>query len=233
MPIVLVTGASQGLGAAIAEAFAAEPEGRLALVSRNAERLRAVAEACRAKGATADVFLCDVTDEAAVARMAADVTARFGVPDVLVVNAGAFTPGSIFETTPATFRAQLDANLTSAFLTTHAFLGAMAARGSGHLFYMASVASLRGYAGGAAYCAAKHGLLGLARVVREETKAHGLRVTALMPGATRTPSWDGTPEPDERFMPAEDVAAMVVAAWKLSGRSVVEELLMRPQLGDL
>jgi NAD(P)-dependent dehydrogenase (short-subunit alcohol dehydrogenase family) len=152
---------------------------------------------------------------------------------VLVVNAGAFTPGSIFETTPASFRAQLDANLTSAFLTTHAFLTAMAARGSGHLFYLGSVASLRGYAGGAAYSAAKHGVLGLARVVREETKAHGLRVTTLLPGAARTPSWDGTDVPDERFMPAEDVAALAVAAWKLSGRSVVEEVLVRPQLGDL
>ncbi len=208
MPVVLITGASQGLGRAFAHAFAAEPGARLALVARSADRLTAAAEACRAQGAEAHAFPCDVTDEAAVTAMAAAVTAALGVPDVLVVNAGAFVPGSLFETTPALFRAQLDVNLTSAFLTTHAFLGAMAARGAGHLFYMGSVASVRGYPGGAAYCAAKHGLLGLARVVREETKAQGLRVTTLLPGATRTPSWDGTEQPDDRFMPPEDVAAL-------------------------
>lgn len=232
--LVLITGASQGIGAAVAAAFAeAVPGVRLALVARNAEKLNAVADAVRPLRAEAEAFPCDVTDEAAVAAMAAAVQQRFGVPDVLVVNAGAFRPGSIFAMTAADFRAQLDANLTSAFLTTQAFLGAMVERGSGHVFYMASVASIRPYAGGAAYGAAKHGLLGLARVVREETKPLGLRVTTLLPGATRTPSWDGTDEPDDRFIPPEDIAQLVVDAWRLSERTVVEELVVRPQLGDL
>lgn len=233
-PLVLVTGASQGIGAAVARAFAeAEPGARLALVARSAENLARTAEACRALGAEAEAFVCDVTDEAAVQAMAGAVAERFGVPDVLVVNAGAFEPGSVLEMTAASFRAQLDANLTSAFLTTQAFLGAMTARKCGHVFYMGSVASIRAYPGGAAYCAAKHGLLGLARVVREETKALGLRVTTLLPGATRTPSWDGTDAPDDRFMPPEDLARTVVDVWHLSERTVVEELLLRPQLGDL
>ena len=233
-PFVLITGASQGIGAAIAEAFAeAVPGVRLALVARNAANLDAVAVACRTRGAIAEAFACDVTDDAAVTRMAEAATARFGVPDVLVVNAGAFRPGSVFEMTSADFRAQIDANLTSAFLTTHAFLGAMAKKGGGHVFYMASVASIRAYAGGAAYCAAKHGLLGLARVVREETKPLGIRVTTLLPGATRTPSWDGTDEPDDRFIPPEDLGRLVVDTWLLSKRTVVEELVVRPQQGDL
>ena len=233
-PLVVVTGASQGIGAAIARAFGARVPGvRLALVARNRANLDAVAEAVRADGAEAEAFACDLTDEAAVQAMAEAVAARFGVPDVLVVNAGAFQPGSIFEMTAASFRAQVDVNLTSAFLTTQAFLGPMAGRRRGHVFYMASVAALRAYAGGAAYCAAKHGLLGLARVVREETRTLGLRVTTLLPGATRTPSWDGTAEPDARFIPPEDLAAIVVDTWQLSGRTVVEELVVRPQQGDL
>jgi short-subunit dehydrogenase len=98
---------------------------------------------------------------------------------------------------------------------------------------MASVASIQAYPGNAGYCAAKHGLRGFARVVREETKDEGIRVTTVIPGATRTPTWEGTELPDERFMAAEDVAQAVVDATGLSPRTVVEELLLRPQEGDV
>lgn len=233
MSHVVVTGASQGIGAAVAEAFASEPDARLVLVSRNRERMEEVAGACRARGAEAHVFPCDVTDEAAVRALAEEVQARWGPPDVLVNNAGLFQPGLLQDATVAQFREQVDVNLTSAFIVTQAFLDGMLERGRGHLFYMASVASIRAYPGGVAYCAAKHGLLGLARVVREETKPHGLRVTALLPGATFTPSWEGTDLPEERFMPVEDVARTVLYAYHLSDRSVVEEILVRPQLGDV
>ena len=230
---VLVTGASQGIGAAVCEAFAAEPDARIALVARSEEKLADVAARCRALGAEAETFPCDVTDDAAVARMARAVTERFGAPDVLVNNAGLFQPGGLLETEPAAFRQQVETNLTSAFLVTRAFLPTMLDRGTGDLFFMASVAALRGYPGGAAYCAAKHGLLGLARVVREETKERGLRVTTLLPGATLTPSWAGTDLPEERFMPPEDIARAVVDLHRLSGRTVAEEVILRPQRGDV
>lgn len=233
MPTVVVTGASQGIGRAVAIAFAREPDARLVLVSRNEDKLAEVAEACADAGGEAVVFPCDLTDEAMVADCARAVIHEWGAPDVLVNNAGLFRPGRLTDTTPALFRDQLDANLTSAFLVTHAYLPGMLERGSGHIFYMASVAAIRGYVGGVAYCAAKHGVLGLSRVVREETKEKGIRVTALVPGATYTPSWEGTELPEERFMPPEDVAQSVIHAYRLSGRSVVEEILLRPQLGDV
>lgn len=233
MPLVLVTGASQGIGAAICEAFAAEPEARIALVARSEDRLEAVAERCREAGAEAAAFPCDVTDEAAVAAMARDVRERFGVPDVLVNNAGSFAPGGVLEMEPATFREQIEANLTSAFLVTHAFLEGMLARGHGDVFFTASVASILGYPRGVAYGAAKHGLLGLARSLREETKEQGLRVVSVLPGATYTASWAASGLPEERFMPPEDVARVVLDAYRLSRRTVVEEILLRPQLGDI
>jgi NAD(P)-dependent dehydrogenase (short-subunit alcohol dehydrogenase family) len=165
--------------------------------------------------------------------MAAAVRAAWGVPDVLVNNAGLFRYAPLEELTLDGFREQLDVNLTGTFSVTKAFLPAMRERGAGHLFFMGSVASLQAYPGNAGYCAAKHGVRGLARVVREETKDEGLRVTTVIPGATYTPTWDGVDLPEERFMPPEDVARAVVDATHLSDRTVLEELVLRPQEGDV
>ncbi|MFT4603931.1 MAG: NAD(P)-dependent dehydrogenase (short-subunit alcohol dehydrogenase family) [Rhodothermales bacterium] len=232
MAVIVITGASQGIGAAIARALA--PDGHtLCLVARNAAKLESVADACRAAGSEATIFPCDVTDQDTVRRMTAQVADGHGVPDVVVNNAGSFVPGSLVDTSLADFQSQLTVNLTSAFLVTRAFLPGMTLRGSGLLVYMGSVASVKGYPNGVAYCASKHGLLGLARAVREETRDAGLRVTTLLPGATLTPSWDGADIPADRFMPPEDIGEAVRTLVTLSPRTVVEEMLLRPQPGDI
>ncbi|HRR08514.1 MAG TPA: SDR family oxidoreductase [Rhodothermales bacterium] len=233
MPLVTITGASQGLGAAIAYAFAQEPNAKLALLARNKLRLDAVAEDCRALGCEAEAIACDVTNEAEVQKAARFVLQRWGATDILVNNAGLFLPGPLLETSSKDFEQQILVNLTSAFYVTQAFLPAMQAQKQGHLFFMASIASLKAYSGGGAYTAAKHGLLGLARAFREEVKPTGIRVTTLMPGATLTPSWDGVDLPEERFMRPEDIAQTIRDIWHLSDRSVVEEVVLRPQLGDI
>jgi len=232
-PTIVITGASQGLGEAIALAFAQKGPCTLALVARNEAKLHLVAAQVRALGAQALVIPCDVTDPEAVTRMAEHVHAHAKSVDVLVNNAGSFQPGLLTELTLDQFTSQIHANLTSAFLVSQAFLPRMLQFATGHLFFMASIASLKGYPNGSAYCAAKHGLLGLARTLREETKAKGIRVTTLMPGAARTPSWDGTQEPDDRFMAPQDIAEALVGIYALSPRTVVEEIVLRPQLGDL
>ncbi len=231
--VVVVTGASQGIGRAIAEAFATEEGAQVALVARTRSTLETVAENCRAQGGEALVVPTDVADEAAVEDMAETVRDEWGVPDVLVNNAGIFRYAPIDELTLDGFREQIDVNLTGAFAVTQAFLPAMRERGQGHLFYMGSVASIMAYPGNAGYCAAKHGMRGLARVVREETKDEGLRVTTVLPGATWTSTWEGIDLPEERFMPPEDVARAVVDAYHLSDRTVLEELILRPQEGDV
>ena len=235
MPTVLITGASQGIGAAIAGAFAEAygRDARLALVARSRDRLAGVAERAGAGGAEAVAFPCDVTDAEAVARTAADVARSLGVPDVVVNNAGTFVPGGVLEMSASDFREQVESNLTSAFLVTRAFLPAMVARGAGDVFFMGSVASIQGYPRGVAYGAAKHGLLGLARSLREEVRRHNIRVVTLLPGATYTASWAASGLPEARFMPAEDIARTVVEIHRLSARTVVEEVLMRPVGGDV
>jgi len=231
---IVVTGASQGIGAAIAESFAAHyNSAHIALVARSTDKLESVADTCRHHGATPLVCPTDVTDDDAVAAMAERVLDAWGAPEVVVNNAGAFTPAPLSELTAEGFRDQIAVNLTSAFVVTQAFLPAMRERGSGHLFYTASVASLQAYPGNAGYCASKHGLRGLARVVREETKDEGVRVTSVFPGATHTPTWEGVDIDPERLMPATDIANTVVQAYALSDRTVMEEVLLRPQQGDV
>ncbi len=233
MPTAFITGASHGIGAAIARYFAHQAEAKIALVSRTEEKLIAVSDECIAAGAETLVLPCDVTDPAAVADVADRVLEKWGAPDLLVNNAGQFVPGSISETSPKDFRYQVDVNLNSAFYVTRAFLEAMKRRGSGLIVFTASVASVKAYPGGAAYCAAKHGLLGLARVTREDTIGTGVRSTALILGATYTPSWESSGMPEERFIPVEDVASIVLDLYQKSDRTVVEEILIRPGEGDI
>jgi NAD(P)-dependent dehydrogenase (short-subunit alcohol dehydrogenase family) len=233
VPTVVITGASQGIGRAVAERFAREADTRIALLARNEAKLRDVADVCISLGAEAETCPVDVTDEHAVFEVARHVERLWGGPDVLVNNAGTFEPGSVEELTIQGFRSQLETNVVSAFAVTKAFLPAMVERGDGSVFFMGSVASIRAYPGSAGYCASKHALLGLARVVREETKQSGIRVTTLLPGATLTPSWDGVDLPASRFMPASDVAEALFTCYSLSDRSVVEEILVRPQEGDI
>jgi NADP-dependent 3-hydroxy acid dehydrogenase YdfG len=233
-PVVLITGASQGIGAAIAQTFAhGMPGVRLALVARNEKNLQATARACLKLGAEVELFPCDVTKEKAVAAMARAVTKHFGPVDVLINNAGAFTMAPFVKTSVAAFDDMIATNLRSAFLVTQAFLPAMVKRKQGDVFFMSSIAGLGAYPQAAAYCAAKFGVTGLAKVLRAETKDTGVRVCCVHPGATWSPSWAKSGVKPQRIMPAEDIAQAILDVHRLSRRTVVEEIVLRPQLGDL
>lgn len=235
-PVILITGASQGIGAAIAKVFATEVRGvRLALVARNEKNLRAVAGACakRGHGVKAEIFPSDVSDEHEVAQMSAAVNQRFGAVDVLINNAGKFSAAPFVETTVAAFDQMISANLRSAFLVSRAFAPTMIKRGHGDIFFMSSIAGLGAYPNAAGYCAAKFGVTGLAKVLRAETQGTGVRVCCVHPGATSSPSWAESGVAEERLMPAADVAQAFFNIYQLSRRSVVEEIVLRPQGGDL
>jgi NADP-dependent 3-hydroxy acid dehydrogenase YdfG len=235
-PVVLITGASQGIGAAIAKVFAKEVPGvRLALVARNEKNLRAVARDCvkAGKRVTPEIFRCDVADETSVAQMASAVQKRFERVDVLINNAGKFAGAPFVETSVAAFDQMVAANLRSAFLVSRAFVPAMIERGAGDVFFMSSIAGLAAYPGGAGYCAAKFGVTGLAKVLRAETTGTRVRVCCVHPGATFSPSWEGSGVPPERMMPAEDIARGLLDIYRLSPRTVVEEIVLRPQAGDV
>jgi len=233
-PVVLITGASQGIGAEIARVFAREVRGvRLALVARNRAKLAAVARTCARSGAQAEVFPCDVSGEAAVAALARAVKRRFGTVDVLINNAGKFFAAPFTQTSAADFDRMLAANLRSVFLVSKAFVPAMARRGRGDVFNMSSIAGLTAYPGGAGYTAAKFGVTGLSKVMRAELRGNGVRVCCVHPGGTFSPSWKGSGVRAGRLMPAADVARAFLDVYRLTRRTVVEEIVLRPQLGDL
>lgn len=230
----MITGASQGIGAEIARVFATEMKGvRLALVARSEAGLRKVAAACAKRGAVVETFSCDVSDAAAVEAMGAAVTKRFKAVDVLINNAGKFAPSEFLALSVGDFDAMIGTNLRSLFLVSRAIVPGMVARGRGDVFNMSSVAGLQAYPGGAAYCAAKFGVTGLSKVMRHELKAKGVRVCTVYPGATVSPSWEGSGADWERMMPTADVARAFYDVYRLSRKTVVEEIVLRPQGGDL
>lgn len=153
--------------------------------------------------------------------------------DVLVNNAGAFAPGKISDEPEGALEDLIDINLYSAYRVTRGILPQMIKRKNGHIFNMCSVASITPYVHGASYCIAKFALLGFSKVLREEMKEHRIRVTSVLPGAVWSDSWKGVDLPEDRFMPVDDIASSIYNIYKLSPRTVVEELLLRPQLGDV
>jgi NAD(P)-dependent dehydrogenase (short-subunit alcohol dehydrogenase family) len=192
-----------------------------------------VAKACAGLGADAGIFPCDVSDEEAVAAMKAAVGRRFGAADVLVNNAGKYFGSDFLATSVADFDRTIAANLRSLFLVTRAFAPEMIKRGRGDIFNMGSVAGITAFAGGSAYSAAKFGVAGLSKAMRAEFRDKGVRVCCVHPGATVSPSWKGSGVPSSRMMPAEDIAKAFVALYRMTRRTVVEEIVLRPQRGDL
>jgi NADP-dependent 3-hydroxy acid dehydrogenase YdfG len=121
----------------------------------------------------------------------------------------------------------------SAYHVTRTVLPAMIKKKSGHVFNMCSIAALDAYPNGGAYSISKFALNGFSKNLREEMKTHGIKVTAVHPGAVMTDSWSGFDNSGKRIMEAGDIAKMVFAASQLSVQACVEEILIRPQLGDL
>lgn len=230
---ILVTGGTKGIGRAIIERFAKEGFD-IFTCARNEKDLITLKAHLEANfsGITVLALPADLSKKQEVIKFSDSVKA-IALPDVLVNNTGVFLPGSIHNEPEGNFEFMMHTNLFSAYYLTRAFVNQMMARKSGHIFSMGSIAGLTAYPNGGTYAVTKWAMLGMTKCLREELKPHQIKVTSILPGATFTASWEGVDLPVERFMRAEDVAESVWGAYNLSPQTVVEEVIIRPQLGDL
>lgn len=230
----IITGASRGLGKAMAERFAAGGYD-LYLCSRGEKLLMETAQELEARfpGIAIRCKAVDmgIRDEAIA--FGQWLLEKKAAVDVLINNAGQFLPGSVYDEPPGLLEQLIAVNLYSAYHLTRQLLPAMMARRSGHIFNICSVASFQAYPNGGAYSISKYALAGFSANLREEMKPHGIKVTSVYPGAAYTDSWAGSGVDPHRIMTAADVAEMVYTASRLSPQATVEEILLRPQLGDL
>lgn len=157
----------------------------------------------------------------------------FSAPDILINNAGFFQPGSLADEPMGQLENQLHVNVGSAYHLTRALLPSMLQRGTGHIFNICSIASLQPYPNGGSYSISKYALHGFTQNLREELKPTGIKVTGVYPGAVLTDSWGNFDNSSGRIMETDDVAKMVVQAAQLSPQACVEQIVLRPRLGDL
>ena len=231
---ILVTGGTKGIGRAIIEKFAAEGF-HIITCARNEKDLGELKLTIERNFTFSKVhyLAADLGQEADRSRFIAFVHSLKVKIEVLVNNTGLFIPGKLYEEPDTVLPQLIGTNLYSAYYVTKDLLPDMMKRKSGHIFNICSTASIMAYPNGGAYSITKFALYGMTKCLREELKDFGIKVTAVLPGATLTASWEGVDLPAERFMKSEDVGNLIYAAFTLSKNSVVEELLIRPQLGDI
>jgi 3-oxoacyl-[acyl-carrier protein] reductase len=229
----LITGAGRGIGRAIAVALARLGM-RCALTARTPEGLAETAALVQAAGAEVVSFKADLTDPGAPKRLVEQTVLAFGALDVLVNNAGLLLVKPFAETTMEEFDRMMAVNLRAPFALAQAALPYLAASDAGTIINIASAAGKRFYAEQSAYCASKHGLLGMNKVLAAELRPLGIRVHAVCPGGVATemttsqrPDWQ-----PENLMAPEDIAAAVVYLLSLSSRATVDELPMRRVAAD-
>ncbi|HYF71059.1 MAG TPA: SDR family oxidoreductase [Ohtaekwangia sp.] len=232
--LIVVTGGTKGIGKAVIEKFASDGFD-VATCARNQHDLETLEREFSEKYRECKVSIvrADMAVKEEVTSFCDFVQALHRDVDVLVNNAGYFIPGEIVTEPEGTLESMINANLYSAYYMTRGIVPAMKLKKAGHIFNICSIASIKAYPNGGSYAISKSAMLGFSRCLREELKADNIRVTAVMPGATLTASWAGTDLPDERFMKVEDIAKTIHGAYHLSGHSVVEEIIIRPQLGDI
>ena len=232
--LAVITGGTKGIGRATVEKFLTEGFDVITC-ARNQQDLDSLTSEMKSAHPNASIWAekADLSKKSDIQAFANKVKALDRPVDMLLNNTGVFIPGSIHEEEEGNMELMIETNLYSAYHLTRALIGGMIERKAGHIFTTGSIAGIQAYAGGGSYSISKFALLGFTKALREDMKPHGIRVTSILPGATYTASWEGVDLPLERFMKATDIATAIYSAHALSAQTVVEEIILRPQLGDI
>lgn len=231
-PNVIITGATKGIGRAIAERFAPH-SAQLALVARSSSGLEATKSELKAAAPNCDVQLypCDLSEKPQVKHLVEQLSAQSNNWQVLVNNAGLYLPGELLTEPDEALEQMMRLNLFAPYYLAKGLSPLLA--GKRHIFNLASVASRRVYPGKSSYSITKFAMQALNDALRMELKEPGVRVTAVLPGPTWSATWEGADVPEDRLLQAAAVAEAVWNTYALPANAVVEELVVQPQLGDL
>jgi short-subunit dehydrogenase len=231
---VVITGATKGMGYAIAKAFA-EEGANLAITARTGvDLVKAQQDLAKAYPKIQILTLAaDMSKAEDIRAFAEKVKNTWGQVDVLVNNAGLYLTGDMMEEPESSLEKMMTVNLHGPVKLTRHLSSALLKTAGAHVFNICSVASQKYFPDGGSYSTTKYALLGYTRALREEWKERGVKVTAVLPGATYTRSWEGSNVDPLRLMQPEDIAQAIVGAWKIGDTALIEELIMRPPLGDV
>ena len=230
----LITGASRGIGRAVAEQLAVLGM-RVVLVARSKGDLADVVDGIAKAGGNAVACPLDLTQLAALPEQLAAIAAEHGPFQLLINNAGMAYTGDLANMPLADWQAVITLNLTAAFVCIQSVLPGMRAAGGGQIANVISIAGKQAFPNWGAYCASKFGLLGLSKSLAQEESKYGIRTIAFCPGSVDTPLWD-TPTVDADFdrsqmLDIETVATTLVQALSLPHNAVVDELVLMPSGG--
>ncbi len=234
MPSVIITGGTRGIGKSLVLKFAKHGFD-IATCARNNEELDFFKKILLNKFPQNKYFIkkCDVSIKQEVMDFGDKAMKELGIPDVLINNAGIFLPGKLSDEEDGIFESQINTNVAAAYHLTRKILPGMISKKSGYIFNFCSTASIKAYPNGGSYCISKFAILGFSKVLREECKEHNIRVSSILPGATNTSSWEGTNLPPDRFMQPDDIAELIFNFYQTPITMNVEEILIRPFLGDI
>lgn len=233
---IIITGASKGLGLAIAQTFALDQlPHTLFLCARREQELTQAKEELKqvSPSLTIHTHPADVSQKEDITAFASFILQHTITIDILINNAGTFLPGTITTEEEGTLDTLLQTNLASAYHLTRALLPTMIKQQSGHIFNICSIASLQAYPPGASYSISKFALMGFSKNLRHELTPHHIKVTTVYPGAFWSESWEGSGINPQRIMEASDIAKLIYTSAHLSPQACPEDIIIRPQPGDL
>jgi short-subunit dehydrogenase len=230
---VVITGAGKGMGKVTAHKFAADGN-NLFICARNEKELSETAKELQVKyNCKVFYYPADLSEKRSAQEFGNWVLKQTSQIDILINNAGQFIPGSIYNEEDGLLEKMIDINLYAAYHLTRVLLPKMMDKKQGHIFNICSIAALKAYANGGSYSISKFALMGFSKNLREELKPFNIKVTAVYPGAVYTSSWHGSGVSESRIMEASDIADVIFASSKLSPQACVEDIVIRPLLGDL
>lgn len=233
MKTILITGSTKGIGNAIARKFAAN-DYNLVLIARSDKDLQE-----QKKMLLADYsihILCiaaDLAEKKQVQKILDVLQENEIEPTILVNNLGVYQPSTIFEEDDVLMEKMMNINYYSGYYLTKALLQPMLSKNEGHIFSICSVANITPVKEAFAYTISKYAVYGFIKTLRESLVQTEIKTTAIIPGSTLTASWDGTTVEAERFIMAEDVAETLFLAANLSKGACLEEIIIRPQHGQI